>query len=315
MTVCSRQRPGRIAENACEEGSVVIEHIRTGVAKRRTNGYDVRNNMYTDPLKAGIIYPAKVTHATLEIVASVAALVLNRRRFSWRSRSPCPPSRAGANEPLTPFSRSSGEPYNVGTRHGEVRKPRERDHSMWDAFVTDALKNARRYPRLSHQESINLRMTRSFYDRLNASPDFRAAFKDFLALSSVDDSVATALAVRWEIPSQRAPRDLAWSRAEHAAGQNTRALLLAAPRRYPGLEDDEEDDAAAWTLKGYELTPPRLGSPASRAQSAYYLLLHRRGLSYQKIAAIAKRSVSSVFGAVQVWRNRLYGPPPGANPP
>lgn len=186
---------------------------------------------------------------------------------------------------------------------------------MWDELVRDRIKNAPPYRRLSHRESVTLRMTRSIYEPLNGSPDFRAALEKFLALPNVDRAVATAFAVRWGIPPQHALRDLAWSREEHAAGRNTRSLLLAGPRRYPGLEEDEEDDAAAWALKGYEPTPPPLGSPAKRARSAHYVLLHFHRRSYQKIATLANRSVSSVFGAVTVWTDRLYGPPRGANPP
>ncbi len=63
-----------IAENAGQEGSVVIENVRTN--KNRSWGYDARDDKYVDMLKAGIIDPAKVTRSALENAASIAAMVL-----------------------------------------------------------------------------------------------------------------------------------------------------------------------------------------------------------------------------------------------
>jgi chaperonin GroEL len=63
-----------IAENAGEEGSVVIENVRSG--KGKAYGYDARNGQYVDMLKAGIIDPAKVTRSALENAASIASMVL-----------------------------------------------------------------------------------------------------------------------------------------------------------------------------------------------------------------------------------------------
>jgi chaperonin GroEL len=63
-----------IAENAGQEGSVVIENIRTG--KGKMYGYDARDDQYVDMMKAGIIDPAKVTRSALENAASIAAMVL-----------------------------------------------------------------------------------------------------------------------------------------------------------------------------------------------------------------------------------------------
>ncbi len=63
-----------IAENAGQEGSVVVENIRNG--KGKMYGYDARNDVYVDLLKAGIIDPAKVTRSALENAASIAAMVL-----------------------------------------------------------------------------------------------------------------------------------------------------------------------------------------------------------------------------------------------
>jgi chaperonin GroEL len=63
-----------IAENAGQEGSVVIENVRSN--KSKTYGYDARDDKYVDLLKAGIIDPAKVTRSALENAASIAAMVL-----------------------------------------------------------------------------------------------------------------------------------------------------------------------------------------------------------------------------------------------
>ncbi len=65
-----------IAENAGQEGSVVIENIRTGGGKNKNYGYDARNDVYVDMLKAGIPDPAKVTRSAIENAASIAAMVL-----------------------------------------------------------------------------------------------------------------------------------------------------------------------------------------------------------------------------------------------
>ncbi len=63
-----------IVENAGQEGSVVVENIRNN--KSKTYGYDARDDVYVDVLKAGIIDPAKVTRSALENAASIAAMVL-----------------------------------------------------------------------------------------------------------------------------------------------------------------------------------------------------------------------------------------------
>jgi chaperonin GroEL len=91
------EEPTRIiAENAGQEGSVVIENIRVG--KSKAYGYDARNNVYTDLLKAGIIDPAKVTRCALENAASIAALVLTTEALV--TEIPEPPSAAPGPPPM-----------------------------------------------------------------------------------------------------------------------------------------------------------------------------------------------------------------------
>jgi chaperonin GroEL len=91
------EEPTRIiAENGGQEGSVVIENIRTG--KGKTYGYDAAEEQYVDMLKAGIIDPAKVTRSALENAASIAAMVLTTETLV--TEIPEPPSAAPAPPPM-----------------------------------------------------------------------------------------------------------------------------------------------------------------------------------------------------------------------
>tara|TARA_R110001592_G_scaffold59913_9_gene182120 strand:+ start:1304 stop:2932 length:1629 start_codon:yes stop_codon:yes gene_type:complete len=62
-----------IVENAGGEGSVVINKVLEG---KKNFGYDAKNDIYVDMLKAGIIDPKKVTRVALENAASVAGMIL-----------------------------------------------------------------------------------------------------------------------------------------------------------------------------------------------------------------------------------------------
>jgi chaperonin GroEL len=68
----------RIAENAGQDGAVVLETVRRqGTEKKNKNfGYDVMRGEYVDMIKAGIIDPAKVTKGALENAASIASMIL-----------------------------------------------------------------------------------------------------------------------------------------------------------------------------------------------------------------------------------------------
>ena len=91
------EEPTRIiAENAGQEGSVVIENIRNG--KGKMYGYDARKDVYVDLLKAGIIDPAKVTRSALENAASIAAMVLTTETLV--TEIPEAPSAAPAPPPM-----------------------------------------------------------------------------------------------------------------------------------------------------------------------------------------------------------------------
>jgi chaperonin GroEL len=85
-----------IAENAGQEGSVVVENVRAG--KSKMYGYDARNDVYVDLLKAGIIDPAKVTRSALENAASIAAMVLTTEALV--TDIPEPPSAAPGPPPM-----------------------------------------------------------------------------------------------------------------------------------------------------------------------------------------------------------------------
>ncbi len=64
----------QIAENAGQEGSVVVEKLK---AETNPNmGYDAKTDAYVDMIEAGIIDPVKVVRTALQNAASIAALML-----------------------------------------------------------------------------------------------------------------------------------------------------------------------------------------------------------------------------------------------
>jgi chaperonin GroEL len=68
----------KIAENAGQDGSVILEGIRRK-QKEEGNlniGFDVLTEEYGDMVKAGVIDPAKVTRGALENAASIASMIL-----------------------------------------------------------------------------------------------------------------------------------------------------------------------------------------------------------------------------------------------
>ena len=62
-----------IANNAGEEGSLVVQHVK---GQRGNNGYNAATGDYEDLVKAGIIDPTKVVRSALQNAASVAGLML-----------------------------------------------------------------------------------------------------------------------------------------------------------------------------------------------------------------------------------------------
>ena len=68
----------KIAENAGQDGSVVLETVRRMQKEKKNKriGYNVITEEYGDMVKAGVIDPAKVTRGALENAASIAAMIL-----------------------------------------------------------------------------------------------------------------------------------------------------------------------------------------------------------------------------------------------
>jgi chaperonin GroEL len=64
----------QIAENAGQDGAVVVQNVRTG--KGLTWGYNAATDTYEDLVKAGVIDPAKVVRMALQNATSVASLLL-----------------------------------------------------------------------------------------------------------------------------------------------------------------------------------------------------------------------------------------------
>ncbi|MBS0626947.1 MAG: chaperonin GroEL [Verrucomicrobia bacterium] len=63
----------QIAENAGKEGSIIVQTV----SKMSTlEGWDALNDCFCNMLEAGIVDPAKVTRLTIELSASIAALLL-----------------------------------------------------------------------------------------------------------------------------------------------------------------------------------------------------------------------------------------------
>src|SRR5205814_7024242 len=68
------EEPARvIAQNAGEEGSIVVQKIRTLPVGQ---GFDARTGEYGDLVAKGIVDPAKVTRSAIENAASIASLLL-----------------------------------------------------------------------------------------------------------------------------------------------------------------------------------------------------------------------------------------------
>jgi chaperonin GroEL len=84
----------QIADNAGEEGSVVVEKVK-GLPKGQ--GYNAATGEYVDMVKAGIIDPTKVTRSALQNAASIAALLLTTEALITDI-----PERKGAAAPPMP---------------------------------------------------------------------------------------------------------------------------------------------------------------------------------------------------------------------
>jgi chaperonin GroEL len=64
----------QIAENAGNEGSIVVDKVRTN--DTASYGFNARTEQYEDLVEAGVIDPTKVTRTALQNAASIASLLL-----------------------------------------------------------------------------------------------------------------------------------------------------------------------------------------------------------------------------------------------
>jgi len=64
----------QIARNAGKEHAVIVERVKAD--KNPAFGYDAKNDVFGDLMKAGVIDPAKVTRSALQHAASIAGMVL-----------------------------------------------------------------------------------------------------------------------------------------------------------------------------------------------------------------------------------------------
>jgi chaperonin GroEL len=68
----------RLASNAGQDGSVIIDTIRRTAAEQKNKniGYNVLTGKYTDLIDDGVIDPVKVVRGALENASSIAAMIL-----------------------------------------------------------------------------------------------------------------------------------------------------------------------------------------------------------------------------------------------
>ena len=79
----------QIAENAGQEGSVVVEAVKKA---GKGIGFNALTNECVDMIKAGIVDPAKVTRSALQNAASIAAMVLTTETLVADKPEPTPPA-------------------------------------------------------------------------------------------------------------------------------------------------------------------------------------------------------------------------------
>ena len=82
----------RIAENAGEEGAVIVNKVRDA---KVGIGYNALTGEYVDMVEMGILDPVKVTRSALENANSVAATLLTTESAVSQIKEPQPPMPAG----------------------------------------------------------------------------------------------------------------------------------------------------------------------------------------------------------------------------
>ncbi len=83
----------QIAENAGNEGSVVVQKVREG---KGDYGFNARTEVYENLFNAGVIDPTKVTRVALENAASIAGMLLTTECVIADKKSNEPPMNPGA---------------------------------------------------------------------------------------------------------------------------------------------------------------------------------------------------------------------------
>ena len=90
------QEPLRqIAENAGQEGSVVVERVKN---EKPGIGYNAATDVYEDMVKAGIVDPVKVTRSALQNASSIGSLILTTESLiaeKPKAESPAPAGGMG----------------------------------------------------------------------------------------------------------------------------------------------------------------------------------------------------------------------------
>ncbi len=84
----------QIVTNAGEEASIVAKEVE---GRSGNEGYDARNGVFTDMVKAGILDPAKVVRSALENATSIASLLLTTEALVSEV-----PEKEGAAAPAMP---------------------------------------------------------------------------------------------------------------------------------------------------------------------------------------------------------------------
>ncbi|MEN9203057.1 MAG: chaperonin GroEL [Thermostichus sp. DG_1_5_bins_95] len=90
----------RIAENAGQNGSIVLERVKE---KPFNTGYDAQNDAYVDMFEAGIVDPAKVTRSALQNAASIAGMVLTTEAIVVDKPEPKTPAPAGGGSGMNDY--------------------------------------------------------------------------------------------------------------------------------------------------------------------------------------------------------------------
>lgn len=87
----------KIAENAGQDGSVIVSGVRQRQAEGKSNqiGFNVLTEEYINMVEGGVIDPAKVTRGALDNAASIAAMILTTEALITDIPEKEPPMPAG----------------------------------------------------------------------------------------------------------------------------------------------------------------------------------------------------------------------------